>query len=230
MPAALPRRSPVDPRPPGRLAPASARRTRHGRRACRHGRRLRESNRHAKPPSAGDDDGARARLPRSASSPRCPPVRRFVPLMTLYLTDNTSPAEIAAAKASGFVHAVKYYPAGRDDPFGCRRHRARARLSRAGGDAGARRRAVDARRSHGVRRRRLRSRARLRRDLARRDRPRFSRAQDRARAHHDRRGRRVRRRRARRASPRRSRRSISSIRATRSSPAACARTSIACPS
>ena len=36
----------------------------------------------------------------------------FVPLMTLYLTDNTSPAEIAAAKASGFVHAVKYYPAG----------------------------------------------------------------------------------------------------------------------
>ena len=36
----------------------------------------------------------------------------FVPLMTLYLTDNTSPAEIAAAKGSGFVHAVKYYPAG----------------------------------------------------------------------------------------------------------------------
>ncbi|HEY5310217.1 MAG TPA: dihydroorotase, partial [Casimicrobiaceae bacterium] len=37
---------------------------------------------------------------------------RFAPLMTLYLTDNTSPPEIAAAKASGFVHAVKYYPAG----------------------------------------------------------------------------------------------------------------------
>jgi dihydroorotase len=36
----------------------------------------------------------------------------FVPLMTLYLTDNTTPAEVAAAKASGFVHAVKYYPAG----------------------------------------------------------------------------------------------------------------------
>ena len=32
--------------------------------------------------------------------------------MTLYLTDNTPPAEIARAKASGFVHAVKYYPAG----------------------------------------------------------------------------------------------------------------------
>jgi len=36
----------------------------------------------------------------------------FAPLMTLYLTDNTTPAEIAAAKRSGFVHAVKYYPAG----------------------------------------------------------------------------------------------------------------------
>ncbi|HET9043120.1 MAG TPA: dihydroorotase [Burkholderiales bacterium] len=39
-------------------------------------------------------------------------VGRFEPLMTLYLTDNTSPGEIAAARASGFVHAVKYYPAG----------------------------------------------------------------------------------------------------------------------
>ena len=37
---------------------------------------------------------------------------RFTPLMTLYLTDNTPVVEIAAAKASGFVHAVKYYPAG----------------------------------------------------------------------------------------------------------------------
>jgi dihydroorotase len=36
----------------------------------------------------------------------------FTPLLTLYLTDRTPPAEIAAAKASGFVHAVKYYPAG----------------------------------------------------------------------------------------------------------------------
>ncbi|MDP2792747.1 MAG: dihydroorotase [Sulfurisoma sp.] len=37
---------------------------------------------------------------------------RFEPLMTLYLTDNLPPAEIDAAKASGFVHAVKLYPAG----------------------------------------------------------------------------------------------------------------------
>ncbi|QOJ25004.1 MAG: dihydroorotase [Gammaproteobacteria bacterium] len=36
----------------------------------------------------------------------------FEPLMTLYLTDNTSPAEIVRAKASGVVHAVKLYPAG----------------------------------------------------------------------------------------------------------------------
>ena len=36
----------------------------------------------------------------------------FEPLMTLYLTDRTPPAEILAAKLSGFVHAVKYYPAG----------------------------------------------------------------------------------------------------------------------
>ncbi|MCO4864144.1 dihydroorotase [Cupriavidus sp. WGlv3] len=37
---------------------------------------------------------------------------QFEPLMTLYLTDNTSAEEIAAAKASGFVHGVKLYPAG----------------------------------------------------------------------------------------------------------------------
>ena len=36
----------------------------------------------------------------------------FEPLMTLYLTDNTSPEDIIAAHASGFVKAVKYYPAG----------------------------------------------------------------------------------------------------------------------
>jgi dihydroorotase len=36
----------------------------------------------------------------------------FEPLMTLYLTDNTASEEIAKAKASGFVHGVKLYPAG----------------------------------------------------------------------------------------------------------------------
>lgn len=37
---------------------------------------------------------------------------RFTPLMTLYLTDATLPAEIVQAKASGIVHGVKLYPAG----------------------------------------------------------------------------------------------------------------------
>ena len=36
----------------------------------------------------------------------------FNPLMTLYLTDRTTPAEILLAKESGIVHGVKYYPAG----------------------------------------------------------------------------------------------------------------------
>jgi dihydroorotase len=36
----------------------------------------------------------------------------FEPLMTLYLTDNTSPDEIRRAKDSGQIHAVKLYPAG----------------------------------------------------------------------------------------------------------------------
>ncbi len=41
-----------------------------------------------------------------------PAGRHFEPLMTLYLTDQTTPDVIRAAKASGFVHAAKLYPAG----------------------------------------------------------------------------------------------------------------------
>ncbi len=37
---------------------------------------------------------------------------QFEPLMTLYLTDNTPAHEIQKAKASGFVHGAKLYPAG----------------------------------------------------------------------------------------------------------------------
>lgn len=44
-----------------------------------------------------------AALPRDLS---------FQPLMTLYLTDTTSPEEIRKAKASGFVFGAKLYPAG----------------------------------------------------------------------------------------------------------------------
>lgn len=36
----------------------------------------------------------------------------FEPLMTLYLTEETAPGEIDRARESGFIHAVKLYPAG----------------------------------------------------------------------------------------------------------------------
>lgn len=40
------------------------------------------------------------------------PQGNFSPLMTLYLTDNTSPEEIRKAKATGHIYAAKLYPAG----------------------------------------------------------------------------------------------------------------------
>ena len=65
-----------------------------------------------KPPVA-TVDAARAYRERIAAALARAGVRSgFEPLMTLYLTDNTSGDEIARARASGFVHAVKYYPAG----------------------------------------------------------------------------------------------------------------------
>ena len=45
----------------------------------------------------------RAALPRGA---------RFEPLMTLYLTEETTPDQVRSARASGAVYAIKYYPAG----------------------------------------------------------------------------------------------------------------------
>jgi dihydroorotase len=61
-----------------------------------------------KPPvvSVADAAAYRARLLAAAVG------TSFEPLMTLYLTDHTQPDEIRRARASGFVHAVKYYPAG----------------------------------------------------------------------------------------------------------------------
>lgn len=41
-----------------------------------------------------------------------PATHQFDPLMTLYLTNNTPADEITKAKASGFIHGVKLYPAG----------------------------------------------------------------------------------------------------------------------
>jgi dihydroorotase len=64
-----------------------------------------------KPPVVGTADALayRARI-LAALDPRVS--RDFEPLMTLYLTDNTPAAEIARARESGCVHAVKLYPAG----------------------------------------------------------------------------------------------------------------------
>jgi len=62
-----------------------------------------------KPPVRSVADAAAYRDRIIAAIPTGKP---FEPLMTLYLTDNTNPEEIIAAKASQFVKAVKYYPAG----------------------------------------------------------------------------------------------------------------------
>ena len=62
-----------------------------------------------KPPVVSVDQ---ARAYRSRILEAVPGSAQFEPLMTLYLTDETRPAEIEKAKASGFVKAVKYYPAG----------------------------------------------------------------------------------------------------------------------
>ena len=62
-----------------------------------------------KPPVATTEQAGKYRgrilaaLPKGAA---------FEPLMTLYLTDNTTAAEIERGAAAGFVKAVKYYPAG----------------------------------------------------------------------------------------------------------------------
>ncbi len=55
---------------------------------------------------------ADARAYRDRIMAAIPQGKQFEPLMTLYLTDLTTPEEIIAAKSSQFVKAVKYYPAG----------------------------------------------------------------------------------------------------------------------
>ena len=55
---------------------------------------------------------AQAQAYRERILARRPAGSDWEPLMVLYLTDNTPPAEIRTAMASGFVHAAKYYPAG----------------------------------------------------------------------------------------------------------------------
>lgn len=62
-----------------------------------------------KPPIT-DVAGARAYRDRILAA--LPKDVAFEPLMTLYLTQSTSPEDIADAKRSGLIHGVKLYPAG----------------------------------------------------------------------------------------------------------------------
>jgi dihydroorotase len=55
---------------------------------------------------------AQARAYRERILAAVPAHAPFEPLMTLYLTDSTAPAEILAARASGFIVGAKLYPAG----------------------------------------------------------------------------------------------------------------------
>jgi dihydroorotase len=55
---------------------------------------------------------ADARAYRDRIMAALPEGMAFEPLMTLYLTEATDPADVAAAHASGLVKAVKLYPAG----------------------------------------------------------------------------------------------------------------------
>jgi dihydroorotase len=56
--------------------------------------------------------GAQAAAYRDRIRAALPEGAQFTPLMTLYLTEDTDPADVAEAHASGLVHAVKLYPAG----------------------------------------------------------------------------------------------------------------------
>ncbi len=62
-----------------------------------------------KPPSTTTEQ---ARAYRERIMAAVPAGLTFTPLMTLYLTDNTPADEIVRARQSGFVHALKLYPAG----------------------------------------------------------------------------------------------------------------------
>jgi dihydroorotase len=55
---------------------------------------------------------AQAKAYRDRIVQALPKGSRFEPLMTLYLTDGTSPAEIRAARDSGIIVGAKLYPAG----------------------------------------------------------------------------------------------------------------------
>ena len=56
--------------------------------------------------------GAQAAAYRDRILAALPEGMAFEPLMTLYLTENTDPADVEAAAASGLIKALKLYPAG----------------------------------------------------------------------------------------------------------------------
>ncbi len=56
--------------------------------------------------------GAQASDYRNRIRAATPDGDEFTPLMTLYLTENTDPADVRAAAQAGIIHAVKLYPAG----------------------------------------------------------------------------------------------------------------------
>ncbi|KAE9629729.1 dihydroorotase [Parasedimentitalea maritima] len=56
--------------------------------------------------------GAQAAAYRDRILSALPEDMAFEPLMTLYLTEDTDPADVAAAHTSGLIKAVKLYPAG----------------------------------------------------------------------------------------------------------------------
>jgi dihydroorotase len=56
--------------------------------------------------------GRDARAYRERIQAALPDGASFTPLMTLYLTETTDPADVAAAAAEGLIAAVKLYPAG----------------------------------------------------------------------------------------------------------------------
>ncbi len=58
------------------------------------------------------DTAAAARAYRERILAALPAGTSFEPLLTLYLTDATAPGEIDRARACGFIHGVKLYPAG----------------------------------------------------------------------------------------------------------------------
>ena len=98
--------------PAGRLARPPARRAGARRGGRPHGARVRASNRHAKSAAAGHHGRGGRRLPG-------PNPRRIARVHAILAADDALPdrqhaarGDRSARKASGFVHAVKYYPAG----------------------------------------------------------------------------------------------------------------------